>query len=111
MNTINQAIAEANRNTRAQNMKAEGYYLQTGDWNKVEIFKPGNAGLLPDYTVNRTEATCTCKDFEKTNKTCKHQMFVELEAEKYPQAQEVMEEAKMWEAICAEYDARARYEE
>ena len=25
--TINQAIAEANRNSRALNMKAEGYYL------------------------------------------------------------------------------------
>lgn len=111
MNSINEAIAQANRNARALNMKAEGYYtLAYANWLTVEVYKPGNQNMRPDYTVNRAESTCTCPDFGKTGKICKHQMFVELMLANKPEAQtalaEAKEEAAMWNAVCAEYEAR-----
>ncbi len=112
---INEAVKQANRNSRAQNMQAEGYTVVIyKDWLTVEIHKPGNTTMMQDYMVNRLERTCTCEDAKRGN-YCKHQMFVELVMETYPQGKQALEEAQdeaaMWEAICAEYDLRARYEE
>lgn len=94
---ITTAIAQANRNNRALNMKAEGYYTLTTDFLKVEVYKPGNTNMMPDYTVNRVEGTCDCPDAAKGN-YCKHQMFVELQMAKYPQAAQALQEAKDEEA-------------
>lgn len=101
---INTAIFEANRNSRALNMTVEGYTFITATWLTVEVLKPGNINLMPDYTVDRIEATCTCSDFTKNQKACKHILWVELKMANYPQAAEAKEEFKMWEAICKQHE-------
>jgi uncharacterized Zn finger protein len=96
---INQARSQANRNTRAKEMNAAGYIFQTGDWNIVEIFKPGNTDLIPDYTVNRTDRTCTCPDFTRHQQDCKHILWVDMEMDK-----------REMEDLFAQYDARTALE-
>ena len=104
---INTAINQANRNSRALNMKSEGYYYLSTDWIKAEVFKPGNFNMIPDYIVDRVAGTCTCKDAEKGN-TCKHRLFVELQMNDYPQAAEMLkaaiEEKAMWDEVCEKWE-------
>ena len=100
---INQARNQANRFSRALNMKSEGYRFQPfGKTPTYAVFKPENTATTNgrrDYFVNLTpgKEECDCADFQKNGGTCKHMLFVTVEKEK-------QEEEVMWEAKCAEYE-------
>ena len=100
-----EAINQANRLQRAKNLIAEGYtFTYDAELETVFVTKPGE--LHAAYTIGpQVDGTdgCSCPDRAKGNK-CKHEMAWELiQAER-------ADEAKMWESICAEHDARMEEE-
>ena len=98
---INEAIAQANRNTRALQIIEEGYtFTQDADTKMVAVCKPGK--LAASYFIGEHvdgSNGCDCADKAKTGKPCKHEIAWNILQD------EEANEARMWEAQCAQWDA------
>ena len=93
-NNINTARREANCYTKALQIIKEGYtFTKDADSEVIAVCKPGQ--LAASYWINMISEGCDCPDFQKHGTFCKHTMANDL----------IEDEAKMWESICAEYDA------
>lgn len=69
--TATEARDLAVRNDRAKAIIAEGYsFFADADTDTVTVCKPGS--LAAAYELTEGATVCTCKDFEKTGKPCKH---------------------------------------
>jgi hypothetical protein len=92
-NNINAAIKQANRRERALNILKEGYKFEDMGEGVIAVTKPGTTAAA--YWLNMITPGCDCPDAMKGN-NCKHEIAWEI----------LQDEAKMWDAACAEYDAR-----
>ena len=75
MNNINTAIAQANRNTRAQQILKDGYTFTQEASGSVAICKPGelHASYWIGEQVDGTNG-CDCADKAKTGLPYKHEL-------------------------------------
>ena len=94
-NNINTARRQANSYAKAQEIIKEGYcFHKDADSDVIAVIKPGTTAAA--YWINMIEPGCDCPDYMKHPGTfCKHTMAWDI----------LQEEAAMWEAQCAEYDA------
>ena len=71
--TINQAIAQANRFTRAMNILKEGYtFHKDADREVIAVCKPGEEKAT--YWINMLTPGCDCPDSMKNGNRCKHEL-------------------------------------
>ena len=97
---INDAIAQANRNTRALQILKEGYKFTKEASGSIAVCKPGelHASYFIGEHVDGTTG-CDCPDKAKTGKPCKHEIAWNILQD------EEADEARMWEAQCAKWEA------
>lgn len=76
---INEAIAQANRNTRAQQIIEAGYTFTKEASGSIAVCKPGelHASYFIGENVDGTNG-CSCADKAKTGKPCKHEIAWDL---------------------------------
>jgi len=85
---------------RAAKLLSEGYTFSYEGCDAVAVCKPGR--LAASYIINIHTGECDCPDFQNPQHKdfCKHTLcWAEIESER-----------QMWEAICAEEEARAARE-
>ena len=92
-NNINTAIKQALRRERAELIIKEGYKFEDMGEGVIAVIKPGTTAAA--YWINMITPGCDCPDSLKGN-NCKHEIAVEI----------LKDEEKMWNAACAEYEAR-----
>ena len=93
-----QALRLIRTTERANNLISEGYtFFEDKEADYVAVCKPGREAASYFMSTENGDFKCECPDFVKNGDYCKHTICWGS----------MQDEAEMWEAICAEVDARA----